>query len=137
MNISGFNSSKILNTRLIELKMKLNNSRKINAIAVPEIRSKTNSNIDDIVKGFTEAGISLADRRLGRKHDTEVDILFGVDNIHVIPVHSCSFGREHSTAIYYTCQGVMLDGNIDKLRTNLNNLSCVYKFIDDFNEKFQ
>ena len=140
VNISGFNSSKIMQTELIELKMKLNNNitpHNVRAIVVPEIRTKVNDDIDDIIRGFNDAGIPLADRRLGREYGRTVDILFGVDNVHLLPVHSCSFGHEQITSIYYTCQGVMIAGSLDKLRMNISNLSCVSKFIKDFNNCFK
>lgn len=140
INVSGFNSSKILSTKLVELKFKLNNRRehwKIHAIVVPKLRSRISANVDDIIVKFKEANIPLADRMLSSRHTDDIDILYGVDNANIIPVHACSFGNIKLSLIYYTCQGVMLAGNVSELRENMINLASVGKFIEDFENYFK
>lgn len=140
VNISGFNISKTTTTKLVELKLKLNNKvspYNIKAIIVPEIRSKVNTNIDDLVKSFNDADIKLADGYLSSEYESVVDILFGVDNVHMLPVHSCSFGHGDLSAVFYCCQGVMLAGNVDTLRMNVPHLNAVKKFVDDFDSYFR
>ena len=140
INVSGFNSSRTIDTELVKLDMKLNNNPKphtVHAIVVSDIKTRINANISDVVEGFKDAGVSLADRSLGTDGDERVDILFGVDYVHLLPVHCCSFGRGNLSAVYYTCQGVMLAGDVNNLRANLPYLGAVSKFITDFDKYFR
>ena len=120
--------------------MKLNNNPKphtVYAIVVSDIKTKINANISDVVEGFKDAGVSLANRSLGTGGDERVDILFGVDYVHLLPVHCFSFGRGNLSAVYYTCQGVMLAGDVNNLRANLPYLGAVSKFITNFDKYFR
>lgn len=140
INVSGFNSSKIMSTKLVEMKVKLNNKKEhwnIHAIVVPELRSKINVSLDDVIEKFKEINIPLADRLLCTKLPNDIDILFGVDNVHILPVHACSFGGNKLSTVYYTCQGIMLAGNVADLRENLKYIDSVGKFVADFDRFFR
>ena len=138
VNISGFNGSKKINTKLVEVKMKNASSLcKFAAIVVPHIRAKLKpfSKIELIKNEFDANNIILADRYLHDKGD--IDILLGVDYASVMPVQSCSFGKSDSKSLLYYCDnGVMLAGNLHDLVGNLPHLSLVADFIREFRKLF-
>ena len=138
IRVSGFNSSKVLITKLVQIKLLLNTGEKtFNAVVVPEIKSKVNANIPKVVQSFRTAAIPMADLNL-TKGNGGIDILLGVDNIHIIPVQSCNFGiNESLSLVYYTCQGIMLSGSLSTLNRNLAHLNLVQNFITKFNVAFE
>lgn len=136
VNIRGFNESKLITTKLVKLEASLNGEfREFAALVVPEITTSLRGNFAKVINAFSDAGIALADRLLGKTSD--VDVLLGVDGAHVLPVHSCAFGKSRKrSAAYHTCLGVMIAGNLDNLQNNLSCLPNLKSFIDKFNAQF-
>lgn len=137
IKISGFNESKLVKTNIVEAEIQFGSKlRKFIAIVIPEIKAKIKcKEIEILKKSFAELGIILADKFLG--DDGSVDLLLGVDNAHILPIQSCSFGfKSKPSLIYYCAAGVMLAGNIDVLKSNLPNLYLVKSFIEKFNRNF-
>lgn len=126
VTITGFNEVRNLNTKIIELSIPLNGEiRNFQAIVVKNIKSKIKSPLfKDIVRKFAEANIALADKHLN-SNCADIDILLGVDFAHILPVQSVSFGAEHKSLLYNTCNGVMLAGNLVHLMENLQSLHLV------------
>ena len=137
IKISGFNESKLVKTNIVEAEIQFGSKlRKFIAIVIPEIKAKIKcKEIEILKKSFAELGVILADKFLG--DDGSVDLLLGVDNAHILPIQSCSFGfKSKPSLIYYCAAGVMLAGNIDVLKSNLPNLYLVKSFIEKFNRNF-
>ena len=136
VNIVGFNESKQVDSKLVQLVTRMNGcSRSFNAIVVPEICTKITGKFNPIVQAFEKAQLPLADKNLGKT--STVDILIGIDAAHILPVHSCVFGPENKQSlVYHTCLGIMIAGNLNHLKSNLLRLSCVKEFVDTFNTSF-
>jgi hypothetical protein len=134
VKIGGFNKSKTLVTKIVQLETTLRKVHKFNAVVVPLIKTKIKTNLKTITDKFEKAGIVLADGHLDGGDAGTIDILLGVDSAHILPVHSCSFGKVGSpSTFYYTCLGVMLAGDLCTLESNLPHLHMVKSFIDKFN----
>ena len=139
IKITGFNGSKEYNTKIVRFQTMFGkNERKFDAVIVPELKTKiSNPNLNEVKECFMSNNIKLADECLGES-DT-IDILLGVDYIHNLPVHCCSFGNspDKMSLLYYTAEGVMLAGNISNLISNLQCTNIVTKlkgFIKSVNE---
>ena len=138
IQISGFNATSLKQTKLVEVDVDVGeNTWKIPAVVVPEIKTTINANLSQIVKSFKECGIELADKFLDCGDGT-IDVLLGVDSSHVLPVHSCRFGNsEGLSTVYHTATGVMLAGSVENLSCNLPHLHLVKSFIKDFDDHFK
>lgn len=80
---------------------------------MPFIRSTVCfSRVQPIAQCLAENDLMLADTNWNEKDSGDVDILLGADSIHILPVQSCSFGKDHISLFYYTCQGIMLVGDV-------------------------
>lgn len=132
IQITGFNESKSLTTRIIECSFDvLNRTRHFQAVVVPEIKSRIPvSSLQFIRKTFIDNSIPLADKQLFKENDGSVGILFGVDYAHVLPVQSCSFGNQNKSLIFHTGLGVMLAGNLNDLNNNMSCVLSVKSFVD-------
>lgn len=136
VNITGFNGSKLINTKVIRVTTSLNNQfRSFEAIVVPEINTTLKyPNLSQICEKFSECNIELADKHLG--DDGTVDVLLGVNYAHILPIQSCSFGIDESSLFYHTCTGIMLAGRISVILRNLEHLSLLKNFIEKFKKAF-
>jgi hypothetical protein len=138
IRITGFNESKLFNTSIVELSAKLNNkTRKFHVVIVPKIKTKIKcTNLEPVCRQFRKELICLVDKNLDTDDGT-VDILLGdyiLDQIHILPVQSCSFGVSNKLSLlYYTCTGIMLAGDVGTLLNNINNLHLLKSFIKKFN----
>ena len=95
-------------------------SKYIQAVVVPNIKTKIDSNcLKPLVKKFQSLNIGLADANLG-EGDQKIDLLLGANYAHIIPVQSYVV---NGSLFYYTCRGVMLIGDIDKLTGNIVTLT--------------
>ena len=74
IQITGFNESRSLTTRIIECSINvLNNTRYFQAVIVPEIKSKIPiSSVQLIRKTFDDNSVPLADKQLFRENDGTV-----------------------------------------------------------------
>lgn len=134
INISGFNQSRQLVTDIVQIETNIGGKGKtFTAAVVPEIKAKiVSSDFIEIKKIFSKEKINLADKHLG--DDGGVDVLLGVDNAHILPIHSCSFGASDKLSLlYYSAAGIMLSGNMSNLVGNSVHLNLVKAFIDKIN----
>lgn len=135
IKVNGFNSSQLYRTFVVQLMLKINSKiHNIQAIVVPEIKSKIgNQNLNCIVNKFKDHNFALADKLLGERED--VDILLGINELYVLPVHSCSFGRKnYLSLLYYTSLGFMLGGDMTVLQSNIKYLNLLDKYVECFND---
>lgn len=136
VEITGFNSSKVYNTKRVKFSAKVKNKcMSIVATVVPEINTNIkNPKTKKVVKSFKSGGVDLADRYLNLDDGT-VHILLGVDNAHFLPIHSCSFGAEENmSTLYYCAAGTMLAGDMDILISNLSSLDVYKQFTRQMDE---
>lgn len=128
--INGFNDSKNLISKVVEVTTNLNNEpRTFRAFVVPSIKTQIKSSyFTKVNKVFKQNKIKLADTHLG--DNGVVDILLGVDYANILPVHSISFGDTNRLShIYYCAAGIMISGNMSCLLTNARYLDIVRNFM--------
>ena len=137
IQINGFNESKTLDTRLVNVQLRINNTvRNFEAVVVPNIRSSVDSSeLAELVASFRSCNIELADKYLTRD-DGEIDILLGANGLQVLPVQSCIFGEREKSLFFYSCEGVMLSGNVTHLLQNATNLNVLKDFISKLHATF-
>ena len=79
--------------------------------------------------------VELADKYLTRD-DGEIDILLGANGLQVLPVQSRIFGEREKSLFFYSCEGVMLSGNVTQLLQNATNLNVLKDFISKLHATF-
>ena len=131
LKIIGFNESRDLETKIVGLSLDVKEeTRKFDAVVTPEILTKIPVNsLTKICKEFRSHSVPLADKCLHPNNDGKVDILLGVDNAHILPIQSCSFGGKQKSLVYHTGLGIMLAGDIDVLTNNLSHIGSVREFV--------
>jgi len=121
INISGFNQSKKIKTKIVELSARLTNQTvKFNAAVVPKINAKlTNPHLSKISKMFSSKNVVLADSKLGQ--NSFVDVLLGVNGSANFSVHSLHIGGPKSKCqVYSSPAGVMMAGDVQPLLVSSN-----------------
>jgi len=126
LNISGFNTSKEVVSKVVELTTKVNGTNlTIEAVVAPKINaSVANSAFSDICKVFKTRNIKLADDRL--QADPHVDILLGLNASADFPVYSLKVGV--ACQVFYSPAGVMLAGDVGRLLGDVD-FSAINSFI--------
>ena len=135
--ISGFNTTKKMCTKVVELECMLGpQSVKLSAVVVPDIEvNNTADNLDKIKNEFSRSRIDLADSHLNESQ--HIDILLGADQAHLLPIQACRFGKANQPSLVYYCNaGIMLLGNASHLVDNLAHLNLVENFIEKFSTTF-
>jgi len=133
LNISGFNTSKKLRTKVVELCTNIHGrDLKFNAIVAPKINAAVSSpHFSAICDSLKSGAIPIADDRLGK--DPHVDILLGLNGSAEFPVYSHTIGKTDSfSQVFYTPAGVMLAGDMSCLSANLDCKS-IAEFISKVN----
>ena len=133
LQINGFNESKLYKTSLIETEVKINDKiHKIQGAVVPEIKVKVKvGKFDEIRQTFHNNGLSLADKRM----NDPIDVLIGAGDIHILPVHACSFGTKGMLAhIYYTSLGIILLGSEANLMHNLKHIAKLHIVLEELSK---
>ena len=125
LGINGFNSSKQIQTTVVELPI-CKNKPPISLICIPEIRTKLKlPGLQKIAQDFSNRGYMLADHLLttGGDEISNIEIIIGENEAHIIPQTDVLFGEN---SMYSQCSfGVMLVGSIQRMKTNLKFLPRV------------
>jgi hypothetical protein len=129
VNVNGVNSSQRYNTKICELKLNIGNSFvKIPAIVLPEIKTKLNiEGLGKIVTSFRDKGLMLADSYLTGDSDeiNDIEIIMGSNYSHLLPENQTTFGKFNDSVYSNTSVGVLLMGDIDNMKRNLDYLPSV------------
>ena len=135
LTIHGFNSSRKLNTKLVQLKIKIGS--KVfdhEAICIDTISTKFCADgIHDVISGFKEKGYTIADKGLEKNERNvvgDIDLILGTDADHMIQMKYEAFGDTSSpntmSSFISTPVGVVLSGNLNKMQSNLKYLPDIY-----------
>ena len=119
LTINGFNGPKDFTTKVVEVPICIDNDVKIlEAISVPNINIVLKlSNLGTLVNKLKQHGYRLADELL-TEHTTEIsdiDIVLGSDFSYCNPINTKLIGKDRTSTLLVTPNGVMLEGSIDKL----------------------
>ena len=137
LKISGFNSSQIFSSRIVEIQSMIHDElRTFRAFVVPEIKTKI-PDLSKVKEEFDKNNIELADKLIGREADDgSISILLGVDYASILPIQSASFGSGTKSLLYYCGLGVMIGGNIETLLGNCRYLGSFADFIKKIKSSF-
>ena len=92
LTINGFNSSKNLNTRVVEVPV---GKHLVEAVCVPKIKiSLTLPNLSKIAKAFIQKGYTLADKNLQHLNDKldNIKFILGTNSNYCLPENQNLFG---------------------------------------------
>ena len=129
LTINGFNSSKICDTDVVELNLKVGDKvHKIEALCVPTINSSLIlPDLGKVIEGFRRKGYKLADsmHRKKSKKIQNLDMILGRSSNFCLPENNVQFGSNANSVFSETPIGVMLSGNIKTIIDNLPYLPRV------------
>ena len=124
LTVNGFNGPQKYTSKVVEVPMELEGKTSIAlALVIPDIQMKVNlPKMGHIIKTFKIKKYKLADKMLGQQSSKldNIDFVLGADYGRLIQGRDIPFGK-HSVYID-TSVGVLLLGNLDKLKSDLNNL---------------
>ncbi len=127
LKVNGFNSSKTYYTKVVEVKLKLNDEyHTLEAMCIPNIDIKLNlPGLTKIVNKFSDLGYTLADKFLLKGDDKieNIDLILGSNSAYCIKDTTVRFGEVIPSIYSDTQLGVMLIGNIKGILDNLNYIS--------------
>ena len=125
INVTGFNEQKLLNTKLVEINIKVGpRKHKIEALCIPNIPiSMTLENLNTVADAFVKKGYTLADKSI-KNSDTiaDIDLIIGADADQMLEMQYVNFGTLPKSCYINSTAGVMLTGSIPRLMNNLCNL---------------
>ena len=127
--IHGFNSSKNVKTRIVELNIKVGDKcHSIEAIVIPSINLKMEfCKLLDVRKMLLDLDYEVADNTLGSSSD--VDMVMGPDAAKILRPSSLVISDEPDPIVYLSTHiGLMLMGDVDKIYNEVSKLSK--KFVD-------
>ena len=126
ITVNGFNESKTYSTKIVKADIVISNETyAINAICVPEIRTRMNlPGLANIVKVFTKKGYKLADDFLHSGEDSisNIDFVLGTRDPHLLLETQVMFGDGSPSVYSDTRAGILLMGPISVI---VNNLNCL------------
>ena len=126
LTINGINSSKSYKTKQVEIEFSIgSNIYPIYAFCLPSIdMSLQLPGLVDVVSGFVSKGYKLADRRLLNSADRidNIQLILGSESMHCIPEKEVVFGKLNDSIYSDTSLGILLKGDINKLKSNLRFL---------------
>ena len=129
MQINGFNSSKVYQTKLVAVELVLGTRTcMVEAVCVPDINvTLTLPNLSKVVKGFVDRGYSLADGELlnGSEIINNLDFILGAISANCLLETFVPFGENHTSVYSSSAVGIMLVGQIDRLLVDLPHLPRV------------
>lgn len=128
LTIHGFNSSRQIDTKLIEIPLLVGEkSFNINAIVVDKLTTKFKiDGLQNVVNKFRACGYDVADNNYN--HITSnivdnIDIVLGSDENQIIPITTVCFGSLHPQSSFYnTPIGVIFTGSIARMTLNLKDI---------------
>lgn len=127
INITGINSDKEVSSSLVTFPVFINGvgERTIQAVCIDKISSEfTAPNLKDLSDKLKTKGYPLADTQIISDSVSDVQILLGSDQSHIIPFKQITFGNNSSanSCLFETPGGVMLSGSVSKYLSNLESL---------------
>jgi hypothetical protein len=130
--INGFNSEKNYVTKIVEIPIKFVTGGKvvlynIKAVVVPNISICLNlPNLGKAVSELRRRGFGLADSELCEDSDelSNINRILGTEAAYCLPVQTMVLGEnESSSTMLMTPYGVMIEGSLNKLLSNISALS--------------
>ena len=129
LTINGFNSSKDYYTNVVSVPISVGDSVfNVDAVSVPSIDIKLSlPNLGKVVYSLKSNGYVLCDSALDIHVDTIDDIGFipGSESAYCLPVTSVVFGCPKKSSLLSTPIGILLQGNLNLLLTNMSSLPTV------------
>ncbi|XP_068225059.1 uncharacterized protein [Palaemon carinicauda] len=126
LTINGINSSKSYKTKKVEIELPIgSNSYIVYAFCLPSIDvSLQLPGLNEVVSGFVSKGYKLADQGLLNSTDRidNIKFILGSESLHCIPEKDIVFGKSNDSIYSDTCLGILLKGDINKLKSNLRFL---------------
>lgn len=127
LQVHGFNSSKIIQTKAVEVSMQYDDRIiKLNAVCVPEIRTSIAvPNLGVLTDGFESKGYVLADRFITNKCRVlnGFELILGADSDQYIDMKYVKFGSDEDCSCYIsTPVGIIFTGNLTRNIANLEYL---------------
>lgn len=131
LTINGFNGSKNYVTKVVAVPLNIEGKvETINAICVPEININLNVPLIGIlVDKLTSKGCILADKLLSKESIkiSDIQLVLGADYAYCNPIKTEVFGRNHDSTLLISPNGIMIEGNVDKLINDVEyfEIGCV------------
>ena len=124
LTVNGFNGPQNYTSKVVEVPVDFEGkSSMVMALVIPEIQMKVNlPKMGHIIITFKNKKYKLADKMLGQQSSKidQIDFVLGADYGRLIQGNDVPFGK-HSLYID-TSIGILLLGNLDKLKRDLNSL---------------
>ena len=127
LRIHGFNSSRTIRTKIVDLKLKVG-SQIFNhqAICVNSVRTKFSvDGLGPIIESFKSKGYKLADDNFSETTAgivNNIDVILGTDGDHMLPLSYELYGdpveRDQMSCFISTPIGVILTGDVGRMRQN-------------------
>ena len=137
ITINGFNEKKLYVTNLVKVPVKVGKSTFcLKALVVPKIDIVLEvPGLGSFIKLLHDKGYEIADKLLdfNVNYINNIDIVLGSDSAYCNPVTTKVFGKDMTSTLLLTSQGVMLEGSIDKLSEDINFLPCCPSTVNNFN----
>ena len=126
ITINGFNESKCYNTKIVKVNLLLSDvEHSVNAICVPEIKTKMFlPGLPGVINLFTEKNYKLADDYLhaGVEYISDINFVLGTSDPYILPEEQIVFGSEIKSVYSQTHAGILLMGNLDRMKYNMREL---------------
>ena len=126
LTINGFNSSKTCKTNIVKVPLRLGKfSYSVNAICVPNLNIKLNlPKLGKVVSHLQRLDYKMADTELSQNSRSipNIQFILGSVSSFVLPVSTKVLGPKGESSILETPHGVMLEGNLSKLCSDLSKM---------------
>lgn len=125
VTVNGFNQGKSYDTKVVSIPLNIcNRIHNIDAICVPSISTNIKlPGLRNVASAFVKRGYKLADPNLVSSDDISgLDLILGMENPEVLLEKQILFGSPLSSVVSETSAGVMLYGNLDRLKNNLGHI---------------
>ena len=124
LTVNGFNTSKMYETKIVELPILLSSNERvsINAVVVPSIDIALKlPHLGKVVHIMQSRGLCLADKNLSSKscNLTNIGLILGSESAFCLPVTTKLIGNNPPSCLLQTKQGVLLQGDLNLLERNL------------------